>query len=142
MAVSRKTSRREFFAATAAAGAGTALAFWPAAAGERAAPDPWLEFLPKGPAPKPVTLSHFPDRRLRKYGPPDSLTVAGARQIAAVVKEEFGRLGKPNEPLFAFVEELSGKPRTGANKKKSSQPRFCYSYFALYGDPLMDDSAD
>src|SRR6266850_6133403 len=59
----RKASRREFMAAAATAGAGAALALWPATAAENAAADSRLpSVLPKGPTPNPVSLPHFPDR--------------------------------------------------------------------------------
>lgn len=64
-------------------------------------------------------------------------------RIARVVKEEFPKgFPKQEEPLFHFVEELSAP---GAQKTwpaaKGFSPRIGYSYFALYGDPLMDATA-
>jgi hypothetical protein len=70
-----------------------------------------------------------------------------AAAIAAVVREEFG--GAPalgRDPLFRFVETLSAPPTdedpapivTGAE----TLPRFCHSYFALYGDALLDPKLD
>ncbi|HMC28800.1 MAG TPA: hypothetical protein VKM56_13510, partial [Verrucomicrobiae bacterium] len=72
----------------------------------------------------------------------DSQTIQRQQQIAAIVKKEFGQLRNSQEPLFAFVDELRKKPSTATQPSHSNQPRFCYSYFALYGDPLLDDSAD
>ena len=48
--------------------------------------------------------------------------------------------------MFAFVSELSKKrPNsrdTSQQKKSIFSPRFCYSYFALYGDPLLEKESD
>jgi len=53
------------------------------------------------------------------------------------------------EPLFSFVRELSSPPpargrdaEARASAESVFSPRYCYSYFALYGDPLMDANAD
>ena len=45
------------------------------------------------------------------------------------------------EPLFSFVQQLSAAPGTAQGTIPPSatiSPRFCYSYFALYGDPLLE----
>ena len=49
--------------------------------------------------------------------------------------------------MFGFVAELSSKPvlsglRTPARPAPGAPLRFCYSYFALYGDPLLETDAD
>lgn len=70
--------------------------------------------------------------------------VARAIQIAAIVREEFGSAPlHGNDPLFSFVSKLSapiGSRR--ALEPKDDIPRFCYSYFAPYGDALLDPSLD
>ena len=76
------------------------------------------------------------------YVAPDSRSNERAREIAAIVKRDLGELRNSEEPLFAFVRRLSRKAPRAAKAPQSNQPRFCYSYFALYGDPLLDDSAD
>jgi hypothetical protein len=47
------------------------------------------------------------------------------------------------EPLFDFVSQLSAPGvaalRCGVPARRFS-PRICYSYFGLYGDPLLDDA--
>ena len=55
----------------------------------------------------------------------------------------------PSAPLFDFVNELSAPlPDTskGGGQAANAFPlfslRFCYSYFAVYGDPLLDSSND
>lgn len=80
------------------------------------------------------------------------------KEIAAIVRAEFPEgIGIPKEPLFTFVKDLSSQPisagmaarkpdrltATPLNVPVSSlNPRFCYSYFALYGDPLLEKDAD
>lgn len=63
-------------------------------------------------------------------------------RIAGWVKEAFpDGVGIPDDPLFAFVERLSRMPETRRAEPRKSQfdPRFGPSYFALYGDPLLED---
>ncbi|MGC4046666.1 MAG: hypothetical protein QM758_22975 [Armatimonas sp.] len=69
---------------------------------------------------------------------------AAARQRAAQIAEAIrGALPEKREPLFTFVRELEKPPK---EKRKQApnplSPRFCYSYFALYGDPLLEKHAD
>jgi len=82
-----------------------------------------------------------------EWAPPTKAERERAEAIAAVVREEFGDaplLGR--DPLFRFVETLSTPPTdedpapivTGAQ----ALPRFCHSYFALYGDALLDPQLD
>ena len=80
--------------------------------------------------------------RLRYEAPgPDAL--ARERQIAAIVKEAFpSGVTAKSEPLFNFVAELSRKPAQITTRPRSENLRFCYSYFALYGDPLLDTKVD
>jgi hypothetical protein len=62
-----------------------------------------------------------------------------ASKIAATIAKEFPQKGPP-KPLFSFLSELSG-----SSSSKSLSPaglRLCYSYFALYGDPLLDPALD
>lgn len=84
-----------------------------------------------------------------RYAPPDAQTKAREAQIANIVNKEFpSRLSKPKDPLFSFVDRLSRPlPRPTPNTRHLTpssrfSPRFCYSYFALYGDPLLDKDAD
>jgi hypothetical protein len=65
------------------------------------------------------------------------------------VRNEFGHdLGPAQEPLFGFVHDLSSAPpqRDVASDKTAGAyrftPRFCYAYFALYGDPLLETATD
>lgn len=78
------------------------------------------------------------------YTAPTAAAQERARQIASIVAREFpGGHAPASEPLFQFVRDLSRsgdaaevRPATGDGI------RFCYSYFALYGDPLLEPGAD
>lgn len=81
-----------------------------------------------------------------RYAPPS----AGERRRAASIRATLAHcfpdgLKDLGRPRFAFVPELSApgpapmRPATGAREIWS--PRFLYSYFALYGDPLMEGDA-
>ena len=60
-------------------------------------------------------------------------------RIREVVDSEF-KTQKSREPLFAFLKDLS---RSGAaSPQVTTGLRLCYSYFALYGDPLLDPRLD
>ena len=69
------------------------------------------------------------------------------REIAAVLKASFpdGRL-ESEDPLFSFVARLSRPPSSAQAKQPLSvgdqSLRMGYSYFALYGDPLIDSKFD
>lgn len=69
-----------------------------------------------------------------------------ALEIGQVVREEFGEAGLLGEDgLFSFVSRLSragGEGRMSGGEVRGKAPRFCYSYFALYGDALLDPSLD
>jgi hypothetical protein len=64
---------------------------------------------------------------------------ADASRTAEIIAQQFPKKGRP-EPLFSFLTELSRK----SNSKSPSHAglRLCYSYFALYGDPLLDPALD
>lgn len=70
---------------------------------------------------------------------------AATRQVGEVMKRAFpSGLPREEEPLFHFVKELSAPVPESAQKLPSTgfSPRLGYSYFALYGDPLLDEHAD
>jgi hypothetical protein len=87
--------------------------------------------------------NHKPRCARLTYAPPDEKASRRAAEIRTLVEREFGdELKKPAEPRFAFVGRFSrpvDRPRPVA---KSDAPRFIYSYFAVYGDPLSDPSLD
>ncbi len=81
------------------------------------------------------------------YEPPDAAAADRVRAIAGIVREEFGNdAGRSRDPLFGFVTDLSAVARPAAPTRRESgstfSPRFCYSYFALYGDPLLETETD
>ncbi len=80
-----------------------------------------------------------------RFTPPNATEQARARAIKQVLTEEYP-IGLPaeKEPLFHFVQELSApsSPVAGRLWDPTAPPRFCYSYFALYGDPLLEPEAD
>lgn len=88
-----------------------------------------------------------PDSAPLRWAEPDESHRRREAEIAAVVRECFpGETLDPKEPLFAFVKSLSRDPVS----KPAGRPagpdgralRMGYSYFALYGDPLLDSTLD
>lgn len=75
------------------------------------------------------------------YAPPTDAVKAREAEIAASVRARFGdTAGVSADPLLSFVERLSS-PFEGPPENMGESlfnPRFCYSYFALYGDPLIE----
>jgi hypothetical protein len=89
-----------------------------------------------------------PDAPPLRWAPPTPAQQQHARRIAELVRQEFphGQLAG-RDPLFSFVERLSAKPgrplAPPAPSNSSGRPlRMCYSYFALYGDPLLHPELD
>ncbi|HEY0550848.1 MAG TPA: hypothetical protein VGF13_14690 [Verrucomicrobiae bacterium] len=80
-----------------------------------------------------------------KFLPFDNATRQREAEISAFVREQFPRgILHESEPLFQFVKDLCDTPasRTKSVPAGAQQLRFCYSYFALYGDPLLERDAD
>ena len=84
------------------------------------------------------------------YAPPAAAARERAAEIRRTVQRYFGNdLAAPEEPRFQFVRDLSEPPPAAAAAVASSppaadgaRPRFLYSYFALYGDPLLHPELD
>ncbi len=73
----------------------------------------------------------------------DEATRRREAEIARWVKTEFPRgIDQSAESLFSFVRDLTQPPPAAPPVAASDQLRFCYSYFALYGDPLLEPEAD
>ncbi len=82
-----------------------------------------------------------------KYTSPDSATLARAGEIKQLVEKYFRSVpDQPVEPLFSFIRDLSwthdevmdspaGVPANGGL-------RYLYSYFGVFGDPLLDTLSD
>ena len=84
-----------------------------------------------------------PECSVLTYKVPDKDSDSRARWISKVLKEEFpSGFTRQKEPLFQFIKELSVIPDQIVTRPSEFSPRFCYSYFALYGDPLLDNETD
>jgi hypothetical protein len=80
------------------------------------------------------------------YAPPDAAAEARCRDIARLIRENF-----PPDPAihpqrpFAFLDDF-GRPIPDAavrpTKPDPGHPRFLYSYFAVFGDPLANPALD
>ena len=80
-----------------------------------------------------------------RYQRPDEKALQREREIARIVQEEFPKnAAHAEDPLFGFVTRLSRNPSrlSTLNSQPPTRLRFCYSYFALYGDPLLELHAD
>jgi len=88
-----------------------------------------------------------PDCPPLHYAEPDEAARQRAAEIRRLVEAQFGeRLLTEGERRFAFVERL-GTPRHGNDPGVSGPQgrfglRFIYSYFAMYGDPLLNPALD
>lgn len=77
-----------------------------------------------------------------RYEERTAVVRAAEARLAGWVKDAFpDGAGIPEDALFAFVERLSEMPakRAGAARDSQFDPRYGPSYFALYGDPLLED---
>lgn len=72
-----------------------------------------------------------------RYAEPNAAARQRAKAIAALLHDQLPPSIGPEDPLFGFVTALS-KPPSASAKPASRSLKFCYSYFALYGDPLLD----
>lgn len=77
------------------------------------------------------------------YAPPTPAEETAAARLAGWLREEVGdTLTQPEEPRFSFIVDLSGMDPALKNIKSKEDSkfelRFIFSYFADYGDPLLD----
>ncbi len=81
-----------------------------------------------------------------RYADPTPEARRRAAEIRAIVRETFGKeWDEPGEPPFAFVERLSAPVAAPPPAEPASAAwdlRHVYSYFALYGDPLVEPGID
>lgn len=83
--------------------------------------------------------SHKPKCKPLKFVAPDAETAAKAKSLALTLKIEFSNgLANPREPLFQFIHDLEKVPPRTSPAASRFSPKFCYSYYALYGDALLD----
>lgn len=75
-------------------------------------------------------------------GPKETMRAAEIRNL--VVKEFGEDLSMPGEARFAFVQEFlePGSPLPAEKAATTESLRFIYSYFAPFGDPLLDAKLD
>ena len=90
---------------------------------------------------------HKPACARLKFVRPSEATQGRAKALARVIQEVFPEgLGRAPDPLFGFVEALSKGGGFIHSVPSATRPgralRFCYSYFALYGDPLLEPEID
>lgn len=81
------------------------------------------------------------------YSPPSDEMNQRCQVIAKLVQDQFGdELSQQEEERFHFIEELSQLHPKDAQKplaeNRKFSPCYIYSYFALYGDPLMNPELD
>ena len=80
-----------------------------------------------------------------RYSEPDPAARARAAEIKAVVEARFGdAIRRPGEPRFAFVDRMARVPEgyQPPVRRPDDGPRYLYSYFGSYGDPLADGAPD
>jgi hypothetical protein len=80
-----------------------------------------------------------------KYEPLDARAKTRCAEIRDVVRENFSeRFGRPFEQRYQFVERLSyPMDHPPGPRPLDEEPiRFIYSYFAVYGDPLLHPELD
>ncbi len=92
-----------------------------------------------------------PNAEAIAYSAPTEQDRKRADEIRQSVERNFGALGDLElEGRFEFIHNLSALPTatTDRLKEKASpveqpkKPRYVYSYFAMFGDPLIDPSLD
>lgn len=81
-----------------------------------------------------------------KYREPDDAARRRAAEISDIVRKHFGRaLSQPTEPRFGFIDEFTKENNslaTDVTTKADESPRYIYSYFAVFGDPLANPRLD
>ncbi len=88
-----------------------------------------------------------PDCPPLTYSKPDEATKERCAEIKQIAEQYFNADNTaPQEDRFAFLKDISQVSPDASSKTKNRSsrfsPRYIYSYFALYGDPLMTSSED
>ncbi|MFC2077118.1 hypothetical protein ACFLT7_08550, partial [candidate division KSB1 bacterium] len=77
-----------------------------------------------------------------RYSPPDESAKKRCEEIRGIVSAHFtDQLNGPSEPRFSFIDNLSQIDKNSAVPvvRDEDEPiRFIYSYFGVYGDPLLN----
>jgi hypothetical protein len=85
---------------------------------------------------------HKPQVEPLRYAAPADTARARAVGIASIVRETFpDGVGCPRDPLFSFVARLSEPPAAETERPEAGvfSPRFCYSYYASFRNPLSGE---
>lgn len=79
-----------------------------------------------------------------RYTSPSAREKHQAAQLKKIVYKHFGKeVLTKEESRFAFVDELSHyKPKEGTVYQNQHGLRYVYSYFGMFGDPLLDETLD
>ncbi len=79
-----------------------------------------------------------------RYAPPNEAAKRRTTEIKRIVSEVFGdEMRAKAAPRFEFVKQLSDPlPSFSSSRPKNDQLRFIYSYFSLFGDPLLNPKLD
>jgi len=91
-----------------------------------------------------VKLGHLKPRcEPVRYRPPDAATRQRVEEIREITRKYFGD-ATTIEPPFQFVQDLSSAADRAAPSPRVSNdaPRYIYSYFGVFGDPLWDPQLD
>ena len=98
-----------------------------------------------------VKLGPKPECPRVRYSPPGRAAIERAAEIRSTLRRHLGpELEAPGEPAFEFIRRLSATQTgmsvpgvlRGEGGKAVFDPRYLYSYFALYGDPLLEPEID
>lgn len=78
------------------------------------------------------------------YSPPTDQELARAKEIKKLIGRQFYRVHGKIEPRFHFMEDLTApiKATTVVKHQDDQSLRYIYSYFGVFGDPLIDNSID
>ncbi|MDM8006510.1 MAG: alpha-amylase family protein [Phycisphaerae bacterium] len=82
-----------------------------------------------------------PDCPPLRYDPPSEAAQQRCAEIKTLVRTHFGQVfARPAQPRFAFLDDLSrpAPDDTPPPMTDGAPIRFLYSYFAVFGDPLLD----
>jgi hypothetical protein len=82
-----------------------------------------------------------------KYQEPNAEARQRAEEIRQLVRGHFGgALERSAEPRFGFIDSFdrpNQRPAVAASRDQAEgRPRFIYSYFAMFGDPLLNPDLD
>lgn len=78
-----------------------------------------------------------------KYSPPSAPDKKRADEIKSLVEFHFGKNPDIGEPRFSFIDHLNTPIETDLTRiKNEGGLRYIYSYYGVFGDPLMNPELD